>query len=117
MAAKLGSGTRNKLYRTTWLALLALTVVMLLVDRSSLPRVAFLAVVLVAMLMKASLIGANFMHLGWERLPLTLMVIVGLLVTGAILFGLIAPDAVRISAMRPEDGTAPVPGQDIRSLG
>jgi cytochrome c oxidase subunit IV len=101
MVAKLGSGTRSKLYGTTWLALLALTAVMVLVDSSPIPRGAFLAVLLPAMLVKASLIGANFMHLRSERLPLTVMVIVGLLVTGTLLFVLIAPDAVRISTMTP----------------
>jgi len=100
MIAKHGSRT-GKLYGTTWLALLALTGVMLLVDGSPLPRAALLAVLLSAMLLKASLIGANFMHLRSERLPLTVMVIVGLLVTGTILFVLIAPDAVRISTMTP----------------
>jgi cytochrome c oxidase subunit IV len=100
MIAKHGSGT-GKLYGTTWLALLALTLVMLLADGSPLPRAVFLAALLSAMLLKASLIGANFMHLRFERLPLTLMVIVGLLVTGALLFVLIAPDAIRIGAMHP----------------
>ena len=60
-----------------------------------------MAVLLVAMLTKASLIGANFMHLRFEQLSLALMVIVGLLITGTTLFVLIAPDAVRISAMAP----------------
>lgn len=99
MIVKLGSRRSNRLYWVTWLTLLALTVVMLLVDGLSVPRCAFLAVVLSAMLVKASLIGAHFMHLRFERLPLALMVIVGLLITGAILFALIAPDAVRIAAM------------------
>lgn len=98
MVAKHGSRT-GKLYGATWLALLALTVVMLIVDGSPLPRAAFVVVLLSAMLAKASLIGANFMHLRFERLPLTLMVIVGLLVTGALLFVLIAPDAIRLGAM------------------
>jgi cytochrome c oxidase subunit IV len=99
MAAKLGLGTRHKIYRATWLALLALTVVMLLVDSLSIPRGALLGVLLSAMLVKASLIGSNFMHLRFERLPLALTVIVGLLITGTLLFVLIAPDAVRISGM------------------
>ena len=54
---------------------------------------------LVAMLTKASIIGANFMHLRRERVPLILTVVVGLLVTGAVLFALIAPDALRIDEM------------------
>jgi hypothetical protein len=40
------------------------------------------------------------MQLRFERLPLALMVIVGLLVTGVMLFVLIAPDAIRIAGMR-----------------
>lgn len=103
MVEKLGSQRRKKLYWATWLALLTLTVVMLLVDSSPIPRVAFVAVLLIAMLAKASLIGANFMHLRLERRSLALMVAVGLLVTGALLFVLIAPDAVRISTMMASD--------------
>lgn len=54
---------------------------------------------LAAMLTKATLIGANFMHLRFERWPLVLTVVVGLLVMATILFVLIAPDAVRIHEM------------------
>ncbi|MBI2833720.1 MAG: cytochrome C oxidase subunit IV family protein [Acidobacteria bacterium] len=99
MVAKAGLLLRPRLYWATWLTLLALTVVMLVADGLSVPRLAFLVVVLSAMLVKASLIGAHFMHLRFERLPLALTVIVGLLLTGVILFALIAPDAVRIAAM------------------
>ena len=52
-----------------------------------------------AMLTKASIIGGNFMHLKFERSGLVLTVIVGLVVTGAILYVLIVPDAVRIHEM------------------
>jgi cytochrome c oxidase subunit 4 len=85
----------------TWWTLLALTVVMLVVDSLDMPRGLFITVLLSAMLMKASLIGAHFMHLRFERLSLTLMVVVGLLINGAILFALIVPDAARIRAMVP----------------
>ena len=54
---------------------------------------------LAAMLTKASIIGANFMHLRTERLPLVVTVVIGLLLTGTILFVLIAPDALRIHHM------------------
>ncbi len=99
MAARLGLRERRRLYWATLLALLALTVVMLVFDGLSVTRSAFLAVVLSAMLMKAALIGAHFMHLRFERRALAVMVAGGLLITGAILFALIAPDAVRIAAM------------------
>ena len=101
MSTKLASPASNKIYRTTWLVLLALTLMMLILDSSPGPRLALVAVLLVAMLIKASLIGAYFMHLRSERLALIMIVVVGLLLTGAILFALIAPDAVRIGAMTP----------------
>ena len=86
-------------YWTTWALLLALTVVMVLVDSSPLPRVALVLVMLGAMCAKASLIGATFMHLRFERLSLVLMVLVGLFVTASVLYGLILPDARRILEM------------------
>ena len=94
-----GGGTTG--YWVTWGILLALTVVMLVVDSAPLPKVVFLVVVLAAMLTKAAFIGANFMHLRFERWSLALMVVVGLLFTAAFLFLLIAPDALRIRAMTP----------------
>jgi cytochrome c oxidase subunit 4 len=91
----------RKPYWTTWWILLSLTVIMLVVDSLEMPRGVFLTILLSAMLVKASLIGAYFMHLRFERVSLTLMVIVGLFINGAILFGLIVPDAVRIRGMMP----------------
>lgn len=98
MVAKLGL-RRSRLYWGTWVALLVLTAVMLAVDSSAGPRLALVAVLLGAMLAKAALIGAHFMHLRFERASLAAIVIVGLLITAAILFVLITPDALRIAAM------------------
>ena len=86
-------------YWITWSVLLVFTVAMLWADSASLPRQAFVGFMVMAMLTKASIIGANFMHLRSERLPLMTTVVVGLLVTGAILYALIIPDAVRIHEM------------------
>jgi len=86
-------------YWITWSVLLVFTVVMLWADSASLPRMAFVVFMVAAMLTKASIIGANFMHLKAERLPLVMTVVVGLLVTGTILYVLIVPDAVRIHEM------------------
>ena len=88
-----------RIYWITWLVLLAFTVVMLWMDSVSIPRSAFVAFMLVAMLTKASIIGANFMHLRFERTSLVLIVALGLLVTGTVLYVLIVPDAVRIHTM------------------
>ena len=86
-------------YWMTWSVLLVFTVVMLWADSASLPRQAFVVFMLIAMLTKASIIGANFMHLKLERAPLILTVVIGLLVTGAVLYVLIMPDAARIHHM------------------
>lgn len=86
-------------YWITWAILLALTLAMLWADTASLPRAAFLVFMLAAMLTKASIIAGTFMHLRFERIELALTLVVGLLVTGAILFVLIAPDAARIHRM------------------
>ncbi len=85
-----------RIYWSTWVLLLVLTLVMLVTGFVSLPRV-FLAVVLIlAMLVKASLIGGHFMHLRFEKLSLVLSVAVGLLATAAVLFLLISFDGIRI---------------------
>ena len=88
-----------RIYWITWSVLLVFTVVMLWADSASLPRTAFVVFMLIAMLTKASIIGANFMHLKLERAPLIITVVVGLLICGAILYGLIVPDAARIHHM------------------
>ncbi|MDP6581928.1 MAG: cytochrome C oxidase subunit IV family protein [Vicinamibacterales bacterium] len=87
--------TTIRFYWITWTILLVLTVLMLLIDQSPLPRLLFVLVMLVAMLVKASIIAANFMHMRFERIALAWMVVIGLLINGAILFGLIVPDALR----------------------
>ena len=78
--------------------LLVLTAVMLVVDKAPLPRLLFVVVMLVAMLVKAAVIAGNYIHLRFEHRGIVWMVVIGLLVNGAILFGLIAPDALAIAA-------------------
>lgn len=97
MSQKGSSNTKG--YWITWSVLLAFTLVMVLLDGASLPRLAFAILMLVAMLAKASIIASNFMHLRFERASLVLMIAIGLLATGALLYGLIVPDAIRIHAM------------------
>ena len=89
----------TKVYWITWSVLLAFTLMMVWLDGVSIPRLAFVIAMLVAMLAKASLIASNFMHLRFERISLVLMVVIGLLVTGVVLWVLIVPDAVRIHDM------------------
>ena len=89
----------SKFYWATWLVLLAFTLLMVWLDGAALPRVPFVLVMLAAMLVKASIIAANFMHLRFERMGLVLMVVIGLLATATVLYVLILPDAVRIHDM------------------
>ena len=88
-----------KTYWLTWGVLLGFTVIMLWADAASLPRTAFVLFMIGAMLTKVSIIGANFMHLKSERLPMVLTVAIGLLASATVLYVLIAPDAARIHQM------------------
>ena len=93
------STTTYKRYWTIWGVLLLLTIVMLGVDQAPLPRALFVVIIVGAMLTKALLIAAYFMHLKFERVALVMGVLVGLLINAAILYGLIVPDAFRILEM------------------
>jgi cytochrome c oxidase subunit IV len=94
-----------KTYWLTWFVLLVFTVVMLWADTAALPRAFFVGFMLVAMMTKASMIGANFMHLRHEHAGIVATVVVGLLMFGLILYVLIAPDAARIHEMLATDGS------------
>jgi caa(3)-type oxidase subunit IV len=81
-------------YWMWWGVLLGLTVLMLLTETVPLYRAAAVAVLVVAMLVKAGVIATWFMHLKFERMALVLAVVGGTLLTAAALFGLIAPDGI-----------------------
>jgi cytochrome c oxidase subunit IV len=57
---------------------------------------------LVFMLVKATMIGGNFMHLRYEQRNLAFIVAAGLLVTSAILFAFITPESLSVRARRSE---------------
>ena len=84
------------IYWSTWGLLLALTLLMLVTSYVSLPKGVVVLLLLAAMMVKASLIGAHFMHLRFEKLTLVLTVAVGILATATLLFVLIAFDGIRI---------------------
>lgn len=88
-----------KTYWITWFVLLLLTLGMVLVSGSSLPKQVFIALLILAMLAKATFILGTFMHLRFEKLGLTLMVVLAIVFTAAALFAIIAPDGIRISHM------------------
>lgn len=78
---------------------MAITVVMFVLDSTPMPRGAFVAVMVVAMLVKATLIAWFFMHLRTESLWIGLSVAMGMLALAVVLYGLIVPDALRIFQM------------------
>jgi caa(3)-type oxidase subunit IV len=86
-------------YWITWAILLAITGVMLLAEVLSLPAAFVVGILLAAMLVKASLIGAQFMHLRFEKPVLILAVAGSILFFSAFLFILIAFDGLRILKM------------------
>ena len=88
-----------RIYWLTWGVLLILTLTMLLADAAAVPRVAIVVFMLAAMLTKASIIGSVFMHLRHESVWIVVTVVVGLVVTGTVLYVLIIPDAARVHAM------------------
>ncbi len=85
-----------KTYWLTWFALLLLTAGMVLANAAPLPRAVLIGILVCVMLAKASLIGANFMHLWFEKAGLVLIVVVGILGTAGVLFLLLAVDGVRV---------------------
>ena len=90
------------MYRTYWIAwgaLLALTLTMVVLDQAPLPHTTFVILMVGAMLVKATVIAAYFMHLRFERWPLVLGIVLGLPINAAILYVLIVPDALRIFDM------------------
>ncbi len=107
--AKQEAKSGYRIYWRIWLILLVVTLVMIFIDRPAATSLqgdapgatqGLLVIVLIlAMLLKAFLIGSYFMHLRLERAFLWMSVFVGLLINGAILFGLIVPDGLRIHGM------------------
>ena len=87
------AGNPYRIYRITWIILLIITMAMLAAEALHLPRL-FLIVFLVAfMMVKATMIAGNFMHLRYERPSLALTVAAGILVTSLILYSFISREA------------------------
>lgn len=86
-------GSPYRVYWVTWAILLVITVAMLLAEKLHMPRSFLVAFLLAFMLLKAAMIGGNFMHLRHEHRRMTLMVAAGILVTSLILFAFITPES------------------------
>jgi cytochrome c oxidase subunit IV len=96
--------TTYKTYWATWGVLLLITLGMIAAGGGALTGRLLLATLLLAMGVKAALIGGTFMHLRSERLSLILIVAIGLLLVGVILFAGIAADALRVLRLSGDGG-------------
>ena len=87
------TGSPYRVYWVTWIILLVITVAMLAAESLHMPRWFLLVFLLLFMMVKAVIIGGNFMHLRYEKRNLAFMVASGILVTSLILFFFIQPEA------------------------
>jgi len=82
-----------RIYWVTWAILLVITVSMLAAEKFHLPRIFLVLFLLAFMMVKAVMIGGNFMHLRFEKSNLGIMVFAGIMVTTLILFLYITPES------------------------
>jgi len=87
------TGSPYRVYWITWAMLLGITVAMLAAESFHMPRWFLVIFLLIFMMVKAVMIGGNFMHLRYEKKNLAVMVAAGILVTSLILFFFIRPEA------------------------
>ena len=99
-----------KIYWITWGILLVITVAMLAAEAFHMPRIVLVLFLLAFMMVKAAMIGGNFMHLRFERKNLAVMVASGILVTSLILYLFITPESWHVKkASAIDPGTQSVP--------
>jgi cytochrome c oxidase subunit IV len=85
-----------RVYWVTWGILLVITVLMLLSESVHMARWVMVPFLVAFMMLKAVMIGGNFMHLRFERKNLAFMVFAGIMVTSLILFTYIVPETANI---------------------
>jgi cytochrome c oxidase subunit IV len=90
------TGNPYKVYWVTWGILLVITVAMLAAESFHMPRWFLVVFLLLFMMVKAVMIGGNFMHLRFERRNLAVMVALGILLTSFILYAFIRPEAKHV---------------------
>lgn len=83
-------------YWISWAILLTITVSMLMAEALHLPRWFLVVFLLAFMMVKAVMIGANFMHLRYEKRGLAFMVAAGILVTSLILYAFVSQESVHV---------------------
>jgi cytochrome c oxidase subunit IV len=90
------TGNPYRIYRVTWIILLIITVAMLAAEAFHLPRFFLIVFLLAFMMVKATMIGGNFMHLRYEKRSLAFVVAAGILVTSLILYAFISGETRHI---------------------
>ena len=85
-----------RIYWITWVFLLIVTVAMLGAEVFHMPRWFLVPFLLAFMMLKAVMIGGNFMHLRFEKRNLAFMVFASIMVTTLILFFYIAPESQHV---------------------
>ena len=85
-----------RIYWITWVFLLLVTLAMLGAEAFHMPRWFLVPFLLAFMMLKAVMIGGNFMHLRFEKSNLAFMVFAGIMVTTLILFLYIAPESQHV---------------------
>ena len=93
-------GTPTRAYLVAWIVLLFLTAIEVsVVLVFTLPTVVRVTVLLISALIKASLIGAYYMNLKFERLAMMYIALIPLLLL-ILMFFTIVPDAAHILGVR-----------------
>ena len=85
-----------RIYWGTWVFLLIVTAVMLFADSINMARWVMVPFLCAFMMLKAIMIGGNFMHLRFEKRNLAFIVFAGIMVTSLILFTYIVPETHNI---------------------
>lgn len=85
-----------RIYWITWFFLLLVTLSMLGAEAFHMPRWFLVPFLLTFMMLKAVMIGGNFMHLRFEKRNLAFMVFAGIMVTSLILFLYITPESQHV---------------------
>ncbi len=92
--------TPTRAYLVAWIVLLFLTAIEVsVVLIFTLPTVIRVTILLISALIKASLIGAYYMNLKFERLAMVYIALIPLLL-GILMFFPIVPDAAHILGVR-----------------
>lgn len=90
----------TRAYLVAWVVLLFLTAIEVsVVLVFTLPTAVRVTILLISALVKASLIGAYYMNLKFERLAMVYIALIPLLL-GVLMFFAIVPDAARVMGLR-----------------